>query len=249
MPSCREEQAALGKELETTKAELLDLQLKRDKISWCSTDITESKMRLQELADCLRAALQEEVGPLPWGRGQEGGRGGGGSDTRGSSWCGFETPSGSPGQYKAVASCALAPCSLSPLKDDDAPLRSRAWTPAPRTPGWQTPRRAWTPACRTPACRTPYHARPSFVGSVLKAVSGKGELTPAIWVLGVPGWGWRSLPPMLGMCAGAVCGGDPSAFRCGFPGCSFVASMDWGFTTAASVRGLLWAPRGGWVYE
>uniref|UniRef100_A0A8B9RXA7 Sperm-associated antigen 5 n=1 Tax=Accipiter nisus TaxID=211598 RepID=A0A8B9RXA7_9AVES len=113
----REEQAALGKELETTKAELLDLQLKRDKISWCSTDITESKIRLQELADCLRAALQEE--------------------------------------------------------DDDAPLRSRAWTPAPRTPGWQTPRRAWTPACRTPACRTPYHARPSFVGSVLKAVSGK----------------------------------------------------------------------------
>ncbi|XP_052659262.1 sperm-associated antigen 5 [Harpia harpyja] len=113
----REEQAALGKELETTKAELLDLQLKRDKISWCSADITESKMRLQELADCLRAALQEE--------------------------------------------------------DDDAPPRSRAWTPAPRTPGWQTPRRAWTPACRTPACRTPYHARASFVGSVLKAVSGK----------------------------------------------------------------------------
>ncbi|XP_075627365.1 sperm-associated antigen 5 isoform X2 [Balearica regulorum gibbericeps] len=112
----REEQAALGKELETTKAELLDLQLKRDKVSWCSTDITESKMRLQELADCLRAALQEE---------------------------------------------------------DDAPSRSRAWTPAPRTPGWQTPHRAWTPACRTPACRTPYRAGSSFVGSVLKAVSGK----------------------------------------------------------------------------
>ncbi|KAM6118583.1 sperm-associated antigen 5 [Phoenicopterus ruber ruber] len=118
----REEQAALSKELESTKAELLDLQLKRDKVSWCSTDITESKMRLQELADCLRAALQEE---------------------------------------------------------DDAPSRSRAWTPAPRTPGWrtpgwQTPRRAWTPACRTPACRTPYSAGGSFVGSVLKAVSGKG---------------------------------------------------------------------------
>ncbi|XP_054703564.1 sperm-associated antigen 5 [Grus americana] len=112
----REEQAALGKELESTKAELLDLQLKRDKVSWCSTDITESKMRLQELADCLRAALQEE---------------------------------------------------------DDAPSRSRAWTPAPRTPGWQTPHRAWTPACRTPACRTPYRAGSSFVGSVLKAVSGK----------------------------------------------------------------------------
>ncbi|XP_075374042.1 sperm-associated antigen 5 [Mycteria americana] len=112
----REEQAALGKELESTKAELLDLQLKRDKVSWCSADIAESKMRLQELADCLRAALQEE---------------------------------------------------------DDAPSRSRSWTPAPRTPGWQTPRRAWTPACRTPACRTPYHAGSSFVGSVLKAVSGK----------------------------------------------------------------------------
>ncbi|KFV57629.1 hypothetical protein N341_07540, partial [Tyto alba] len=53
----REEQAALGKELETTKAELLDLKLKRDKVSWCSADIAESKMRLQELADCLRAAL------------------------------------------------------------------------------------------------------------------------------------------------------------------------------------------------
>ncbi|XP_042647373.1 sperm-associated antigen 5 isoform X2 [Tyto alba] len=113
----REEQAALGKELETTKAELLDLKLKRDKVSWCSADIAESKMRLQELADCLRAALQEE--------------------------------------------------------DDDVPSRSRVWTPAPRTPGWQTPHRAWTPACRTPACRTPYHTRGSFVGSVLKAVSGK----------------------------------------------------------------------------
>ncbi|XP_074746410.1 sperm-associated antigen 5 [Strix uralensis] len=113
----REEEATLGKELETTKAELLDLQLKRDKVSWSSADIAESKMRLQELADCLRAALQEE--------------------------------------------------------DDDAPSRSRSWTPAPRTPGWQTPRPAWTPACRTPACRTPYRAGDSFVGSVLKAVLGK----------------------------------------------------------------------------
>ncbi|XP_030318543.1 sperm-associated antigen 5 [Calypte anna] len=118
----REEHAALGQELETTKAELLDLQLKRDKVSWCSADIAESKLRLQELADCLRAALQEE--------------------------------------------------------DDDAPSRSRVWTPAPRTlgwrtPGWQTPHRAWTPACRTPGSRTPYCASSSFVGSVLKAVSGK----------------------------------------------------------------------------
>ncbi|XP_009463454.1 PREDICTED: sperm-associated antigen 5-like [Nipponia nippon] len=107
----REEQAALGKELESTKAELLDLRLKRDKISWCSTDIAESKMWLRELADCLRAALQAE---------------------------------------------------------DDAPLTSRAWTP-----GWQTPHRAWTPVCRMPSCRTPYRAGASFVGSVLKAVSGK----------------------------------------------------------------------------
>ncbi|KFZ57595.1 hypothetical protein N321_07245, partial [Antrostomus carolinensis] len=53
----REEQAALSQELENTKAELLDLQLKREKVSWCSADITESKIRLQELADCLRAAL------------------------------------------------------------------------------------------------------------------------------------------------------------------------------------------------
>ncbi|KFQ18614.1 hypothetical protein N331_00196, partial [Merops nubicus] len=53
----REEQAALSKELESTKAELLDLQLKRNKVSWCSADISESKLRLQELADCLRAAL------------------------------------------------------------------------------------------------------------------------------------------------------------------------------------------------
>uniref|UniRef100_A0A8B9PDL1 Sperm-associated antigen 5 n=1 Tax=Apteryx owenii TaxID=8824 RepID=A0A8B9PDL1_APTOW len=118
----QEEQAALCKELESTKAELLDLQLKRAKVSQCSADIAESKMRLQDLADCLRAALQEE--------------------------------------------------------DDGAPSRSRAWTPAPRTPGWrtpgwQTPRGAWTPACRTPACRTPYRAGDSFVGSVLKAVSGK----------------------------------------------------------------------------
>lgn len=64
-----------------------------------------------------------------------------------------------------------------PLKNDnDAPSRSKAWTPGPRTPGWQTPRRAWTPAFRTPVCRTPHHASSSFVGSVLKAVAGKGEL-------------------------------------------------------------------------
>lgn len=70
MPSRRNEQAALGQELENTKTELLDLQLKRNKVSWCSKDIVESKMRLQELADCLRAALQEEVGALPRGQGQ-----------------------------------------------------------------------------------------------------------------------------------------------------------------------------------
>ncbi|XP_033924840.1 sperm-associated antigen 5 [Melopsittacus undulatus] len=56
----REKQAALSKELESTKAELLDMQCKRNKISWCSKDIVENKMRLQELAECLRAALQEE---------------------------------------------------------------------------------------------------------------------------------------------------------------------------------------------
>ncbi|XP_064021931.1 sperm-associated antigen 5 isoform X1 [Pogoniulus pusillus] len=112
-----EEQAVLSKELESTKAELLDLQLKRNKVSWASTDISKSKLRLQELADCLRASLQEE--------------------------------------------------------DDNAPSSSRAWTPAPRTPGWQTPHRPVTPACRTPAYRTPYQPRSSFVGTILKAVSGR----------------------------------------------------------------------------
>uniref|UniRef100_A0A8B9FXI0 Sperm-associated antigen 5 n=2 Tax=Amazona TaxID=12929 RepID=A0A8B9FXI0_9PSIT len=116
----REEQAALSKELETTKAKLLDLQLKRNKVSWCSKDIVESKMRLQELAECLKAALQEED------------------------------------------------------DDDAAPLQGRDWTPLPRTPGWQTPYRARTPACRTPVSRTPRSALgSSFVGSVLKAVSGE----------------------------------------------------------------------------
>ncbi|KAM4760216.1 sperm-associated antigen 5 isoform 2-T2 [Cyanocitta cristata] len=114
----REEQAALSKELNSTKAELDSLQKKRNKVSWCSKDIMESKMRLQELADCLKAALEEQ-------------------------------------------------------DDDDAPSRSKAWTPGPRTPGWQTPRRAWTPAFRTPACCTPHHASSSSVGSVLKAEAGK----------------------------------------------------------------------------
>lgn len=59
----REERAALHKELESTKAELQDLQLKRDRVSWCSAGIAESKARLQELADCLRAALPHQVGP------------------------------------------------------------------------------------------------------------------------------------------------------------------------------------------
>ncbi|XP_056362856.1 sperm-associated antigen 5 [Oenanthe melanoleuca] len=113
-----EEQIALSKELDSTKAELLSLQTKRNKVYWCSTDIMESKMRLQELADCLKAALEEQ-------------------------------------------------------DDRDAPSRSKAWTPGPRTPGWQTPRRAWTPAFRTPVCRTPHHASSSFVGSVLKAAAGK----------------------------------------------------------------------------
>uniref|UniRef100_A0A8C3P3I9 Sperm-associated antigen 5 n=1 Tax=Cyanoderma ruficeps TaxID=181631 RepID=A0A8C3P3I9_9PASS len=101
-----EEQAALSKELDI-------LQKKRNKISWCSMDIMESKMRLQELADCLKAALEEQ-------------------------------------------------------DDDDAPSSSKAWTPGPRTLGWQTPRCA-----RTPVYCTPHHASSSFVGSVLKAVAGK----------------------------------------------------------------------------
>ncbi|KFW86451.1 hypothetical protein N305_15103, partial [Manacus vitellinus] len=53
----REEQAALSKELESTKAELLNVQMKRSKVSWCSKDIAECHTRLQELADCLKAAL------------------------------------------------------------------------------------------------------------------------------------------------------------------------------------------------
>ncbi|XP_032607645.3 sperm-associated antigen 5 [Taeniopygia guttata] len=97
----REEQAALSKELDSTKAELFSLQINRSKISCCSTGITKNKMRLQELADCLKAALEEP-------------------------------------------------------DDDDSPPRSKAWTP----------RLAWTPACRTP-----HHT--SFVGSVMKAVSGE----------------------------------------------------------------------------
>ncbi|KAK2537459.1 Spag5 [Columba guinea] len=79
----RNEHAALGQELENTKTELLDLQLKRNKVSWCSKDIAESQMRLQELADCLRAALQEEHAelstvhlPSPLADGDEATRGG-----------------------------------------------------------------------------------------------------------------------------------------------------------------------------
>ncbi|XP_017687951.1 PREDICTED: sperm-associated antigen 5 isoform X2 [Lepidothrix coronata] len=114
----REEQAALSKEVESTKAELLNVQMKRRKVSWCSKDIAECHMRLQELADCLKASLEEQ-------------------------------------------------------DNDDAPSRSKAWTPAGRATGWQTPRRAWTPAFRTPAHRTPHCTGSSFVGSVLKAMSGK----------------------------------------------------------------------------
>lgn len=67
-PPCREERAALQKELESTKAELQDLQLKRDRVSWCSAGIAESKARLQKLADCLRAALPQQVGPSYGGK-------------------------------------------------------------------------------------------------------------------------------------------------------------------------------------
>lgn len=77
MPSHREEYAALSKELDSTKAELLSLQTKRNKVSWCSTDIMESRMRLQELADCLKTALEEQVGEaLCWGQKQQDGPGG-----------------------------------------------------------------------------------------------------------------------------------------------------------------------------
>ncbi|XP_072209356.1 sperm-associated antigen 5 [Excalfactoria chinensis] len=119
--SLQEEQAALHKELESTKAELQDLQLKRDRVSWCSAGIAESKARLQELADCLRAALPQQD------------------------------------------------------DDDEIPSRKKTWTPGWRTPrGPWTPRScAWTPVCRTPARHTPHRARESFVGSVLKAVSGR----------------------------------------------------------------------------
>nr|XP_031362353.1 sperm-associated antigen 5 [Lonchura striata domestica] len=101
----REEQAALSKELDSTKTELFSLQINRSKISCCSTGIMKNKMRLQELTDCLKAALEEQDDD-----------------------------------------------------DDDTPSRSKAWTP----------RLAWTPACRTPC-----HTGSSFVGSVMKAVSGE----------------------------------------------------------------------------
>ncbi|EOB08425.1 hypothetical protein Anapl_11185, partial [Anas platyrhynchos] len=112
----QDKQAALLRELERTKSELQDSQLKREKVSWCLADIAESKLRLQELADCLRASLEKEV------------------DQGGS------TPT---------------PRSV-PQKDDDTPLRSRTWTPAPRIP----------------AHRTPYRAGGS-VGSALKNTSGR----------------------------------------------------------------------------
>ncbi|XP_025903713.1 sperm-associated antigen 5 [Nothoprocta perdicaria] len=133
----QEERAALRKELESTKAELQELQLRRVKVSQCSVDVVESKLRLQDLADCLRAALQEE--------------------------------------------------------DENSPVRGRARPPAPRTPGWrtpgawQTPRTPWTPACRTPARRTPYRPGDSFVGSVLKAASGKdADEAPSTFTRGGP---------------------------------------------------------------
>lgn len=123
---------------------------------------------------------------------------------------GCHTPVAFHGMAGAVTSCTLVLYSPSPLKDDDdAPSRSKAWTPGPQTPGWQTPRRAWTPACRTPAlrtpaCRTPHHASSSFVGSVLKAVAGKGELASPLWVLERPRMGIA--PSHAGMCrAGHSC--------------------------------------------
>ncbi|XP_027745772.1 sperm-associated antigen 5 isoform X2 [Empidonax traillii] len=82
---------------------------------------------------------------------------------------------------KDIAEChtrlqELADCLKTVLEEqdnDDAPSRSKAWTPSQQATGWQTPRRAWTPGFRVPAHRTPHCAGSSFVGSVLKAVSGK----------------------------------------------------------------------------
>ncbi|KAF4791106.1 sperm associated antigen 5 [Turdus rufiventris] len=86
------------------------------------------------------------------------------------SWCSTDIME-SKMRLQELADCLKA--ALEEQNDNDAPSRSKAWTPGPRTPGWQTPRRAWTPAFRTPVCRTPHHASSSFVGSVLKAVAGK----------------------------------------------------------------------------
>lgn len=154
------------------------------------------------------------------------------SDPCGSPWPDFETPPATCWGDAELSQAALQQLSPSSPKDDDAPSRSRAWTPAPRTPGWrtpgwQTPRRAWTPACRTPASRTPYHGGSSFVGSVLKAVSGEGKLAPAGCVLGSPCGDGDLCIPCWGCALVRTSQCHPHATPCGFPGCSLAADMGW----------------------
>lgn len=73
------------------------------------------------------------------------------------------------------------------------------------------------------------------MGTILKAVSGRGELASVAWVLGRSWDGDHSFPCWVRRRA--------QCHPCEFPGCSLVATVSW-FMVPAKCQGAPWA-RGG----
>ncbi|XP_042667241.1 LOW QUALITY PROTEIN: sperm-associated antigen 5 [Centrocercus urophasianus] len=142
--------------LQSTLAELQECSLQHEELLEAHQGLQEERAALQKELESTKAELQD----LQLKRDRV-------------SWCSAGIAE-SKARLQKLADCLRAAL---PQQDDDdeVPSRSKTWTPGWRTPRgpWTPHSSAWTPVCRTPACHTPHRARGSFVGSVLKAVSGR----------------------------------------------------------------------------
>ncbi|XP_052545014.1 sperm-associated antigen 5 isoform X2 [Tympanuchus pallidicinctus] len=142
--------------LQSTLAELQECSLQHEELLEAHQGLQEERAALQKELESTKAELQD----LQLKRDRV-------------SWCSAGIAE-SKARLQKLADCLRAAL---PQQDDDdeVPSRSKTWTPGWRTPRgpWTPHSSAWTPVCRTPAHHTPHRARGSFVGSVLKAVSGR----------------------------------------------------------------------------
>ncbi|XP_048822942.1 sperm-associated antigen 5 isoform X3 [Lagopus muta] len=143
--------------LQSTLTELQECSLQHEELLEAHQGLQEERAALQKELESTKAELQD----LQLKRDRV-------------SWCSAGIAE-SKARLQKLADCLRAALPQQDDDDDEVPSRSKTWTPGWRTPRgpWTPHSSAWTPVCRTPARHTPHRARGSFVGSVLKAVSGR----------------------------------------------------------------------------